>query len=266
MAQRGGVGAVEDAGDDDGVVGGVVVAEHAARGVGGPGEDGASHEAVEEAQVEGFEDFFEVVDVAEGGGDALAPAGLADVFGAAGNGFRGDVAAVAVGMGGGDGLAVKLGQGGCARWRGWTGSGAASRRSERRTCRWPSRRRMVVLSEVKRRKRTSKGGWGARGRRSRYSSSKMAVRVVDAACTAGLRLTCGGAGGCGTHVSESRDGAPGFVALLRLGGFVGLVGWVGEEVGLLVFEELAGGFADVDDAFEGPACGRGCRLRCRAGT
>ena len=32
-----GVGAVEDAGDDDGVVGGVVVAEHAASLVGGPG-------------------------------------------------------------------------------------------------------------------------------------------------------------------------------------------------------------------------------------
>ncbi len=29
--------AVKDAGDDDGVVGGVVVAEHAAGGVGGPG-------------------------------------------------------------------------------------------------------------------------------------------------------------------------------------------------------------------------------------
>jgi hypothetical protein len=33
----GGVGAVEDAADDDGVVGGVVVAEHAAGVVGGPG-------------------------------------------------------------------------------------------------------------------------------------------------------------------------------------------------------------------------------------
>ena len=34
----GSIGAVEDAGDDDGVVGGVVVAQHAAGGVGGPGE------------------------------------------------------------------------------------------------------------------------------------------------------------------------------------------------------------------------------------
>ena len=55
----------------------------------------------------------------------------------------------------------------------WTVSGACSRRSERRTWRLPSRRRMVVLSEVKRRKRMSSGGMGARGRSSRYCSSKI---------------------------------------------------------------------------------------------
>ncbi len=38
----GSVGAVEDAADDDGVVGGVVVAEHAAGGVGRPGEGGTA--------------------------------------------------------------------------------------------------------------------------------------------------------------------------------------------------------------------------------
>src|SRR6266436_5023393 len=57
-----GVGTIEDAGDDDGVVGGVVVAEHAAGVVGAPGEGGAAEEAVKEAGVEGFEDLVEVVE------------------------------------------------------------------------------------------------------------------------------------------------------------------------------------------------------------
>ena len=51
-----------------------------------------------------------------------------------------------------------------------TGSGAPYRRSERLTRICPSRRRMVVFSEVKRRKRTAMGGIGALGRNARYSS------------------------------------------------------------------------------------------------
>jgi len=39
---------------------------------------------------------------------------------------------------------------------------------------------MVVFSEVKRRKRMSSAGMGARGRSSRYSCSKMAKSEVDA--------------------------------------------------------------------------------------
>src|SRR5207302_8398528 len=46
-----GVGTIEDARDDDGVVCGVVVAEHAARVVGAPGESGAAEETVEETGV-----------------------------------------------------------------------------------------------------------------------------------------------------------------------------------------------------------------------
>jgi hypothetical protein len=38
----------------------------------------------------------------------------------------------------------------------------------------------VVLSEVKRRKRMSSAGMGARGRSSRYSCSKIATREVGA--------------------------------------------------------------------------------------
>ena len=62
----------------------------------------------------------------------------------------------------------------------WTVSGACSRRSERRIFRRLSRRRMVVLREVKRRKRMSIAGMGARGRSSRYSCSKMATREEGA--------------------------------------------------------------------------------------
>src|ERR1700722_14476219 len=50
-------------------------------------------------------------------------------------------------------------------------SGAPSSRSDKCTCTRPSRKRMVVLRLVKRRKRTSREGIGARGRRERYSSA-----------------------------------------------------------------------------------------------
>jgi hypothetical protein len=65
---------------------------------------------VEETGVQGFEDLVEIVVVADGGGEAFAPSGLADVLGLAGDGFGGDVAAVAVGVGGGDWLLVELGE------------------------------------------------------------------------------------------------------------------------------------------------------------
>jgi hypothetical protein len=65
---------------------------------------------VEETGVQRFEDLVEIVVVADRGGEALAAASLADVLGLAGDGFGGDVAAVAVGVGGGDGLLVELGE------------------------------------------------------------------------------------------------------------------------------------------------------------
>jgi hypothetical protein len=105
-----GVGAIEDAADDYGVVGSVVVPEHAAGVVGAPGERGAAEEAVEETGVEGLEDFVEIVVVAGGCGDALSAASLTDVLGLFGDGLGGDVAAVAVGVDAGDGLFVELGK------------------------------------------------------------------------------------------------------------------------------------------------------------
>src|SRR6185503_15431453 len=49
-------------------------------------------------------------------------------------------------------------------------------RSERLTKILPSRRRMVVFRDVKRRKRTAMEGIGARGRNARYSCSKIGMR------------------------------------------------------------------------------------------
>jgi hypothetical protein len=65
---------------------------------------------VEETGVEGLEDLIEIVVVAYGGEDALAAASLSDVLGLTGYGFGGDVASVAVGVGGSDGLLVELGE------------------------------------------------------------------------------------------------------------------------------------------------------------
>lgn len=79
------IGAVEDSADDDGVMGGVVVAQHSACMVGAPCEGGAAQETVEEACVERLEDLVEVVVMAYRSKDALAPAGLADMLGLPGD-------------------------------------------------------------------------------------------------------------------------------------------------------------------------------------
>ena len=102
--------AVEDAADDDGVVGGVVVAQHAAGAVRAPCKRGAAEEAVEESGVERFEDLVEIVVMAVGCGDALAATGLSDVLCLFGDGLGADVAPVAVGVVGSDGLLVELGE------------------------------------------------------------------------------------------------------------------------------------------------------------
>jgi hypothetical protein len=86
------------------------VAEHASGVVGAPGKSWAAEEAMEESGVERFEDLVEIIVVADGGKDALAAAGLADVLGLAGDGLGGDVAAVAVGVGWGDGFLIELGE------------------------------------------------------------------------------------------------------------------------------------------------------------
>ncbi len=127
------IGPVEDAADHDGVVRGVIMTQHAAGVVCAPGQCGTSEQAVEEAHVQRFEDLIEIVVVTDGGEDALASAGLANMFGLSGDEFGLGVAAVAVCVRGGNGLLVELRQQDIARWRGARTSGACSSRSESRT-------------------------------------------------------------------------------------------------------------------------------------
>ena len=103
------VGPVEYTADHDGIVGRVVVTEEAARGVLAPGKERTAEEAVEEAEVEGLEDFFQVVVRALVRGDALASASLANAFGMSDHGFAAGIATVAAGMVGVDGFAVEFG-------------------------------------------------------------------------------------------------------------------------------------------------------------
>src|ERR1700674_2659739 len=101
---------VEDAADDDGIVGWVVVAEAAAGVVPAPGELRPSHESVEKAAVEVVENFFQMVVMAAGGADMLASAHLADEARFCGNVVAGDIAAITRAVGALDRLAIELGQ------------------------------------------------------------------------------------------------------------------------------------------------------------
>ena len=65
---------------------------------------------MEETGVEGVKDLVEVVVMADVGEDALAATCLTNVLGLFGDGFGGDVAAIAVGVGACDGLFVELGE------------------------------------------------------------------------------------------------------------------------------------------------------------
>src|SRR5258708_6989958 len=101
---------VEDAADNNGVVGGIVVAKAAAGMVPAPGELRPSHESVEEAAVEVVEDFFQMVVVATGGADVLASAHLADEPRFGGNVVAGDIAAITGAVRAIDRLTIELGE------------------------------------------------------------------------------------------------------------------------------------------------------------
>src|SRR5271163_2521721 len=101
---------VEDAADDDGVVGGVVVAEAAAGMVLAPGKLRAPQESVKEAAVEVVEDFVQMVVATAGGADVLASAHLADEAGFGQQIVAAYIAAIAGALRAIDGMAIKLGE------------------------------------------------------------------------------------------------------------------------------------------------------------
>ena len=101
---------VEDAADDDGIVGWVVVAEAAAGVVPAPGELRPSHESVEKAAVEVVENFFQMVVMAAGGADMLASAHLADEPRFGSNVVASNVAPITGAVRALDRLTIKLGE------------------------------------------------------------------------------------------------------------------------------------------------------------
>jgi len=103
-------GAVKDAADDDGVVGGVVVAERALGVVLAPGKVGAAEQPAEEARVERVENFIKIKVAALGAEVALGAARGADELGLARYGGRGGEALVAQVVRRVDVLAVELSQ------------------------------------------------------------------------------------------------------------------------------------------------------------
>lgn len=101
---------VEDTAYDDGIVGGVVVAEAVAGVFSAPGELRASHQAVEEAAVEVVKDFFQMVVAAASRVDMFASAHLADEARFRADFVARDIAAVTSALSAVNGLAVQLSQ------------------------------------------------------------------------------------------------------------------------------------------------------------
>ena len=92
-------GMVEDAADDNRVVGGIIVAQAIAGVVAAPGELGASHQAVEEAVIEVLEKLVEIEIVSTGGVDVFASTHLAYQAGLGGDVVACRIAAVACALG-----------------------------------------------------------------------------------------------------------------------------------------------------------------------
>ena len=101
---------IEDAADDDRVVRGIVVTQHAAGMMSRPRQSRPSEKSMKETRVEGVEDLVEIEVMANRSEDSLAAAGLANVFGLFRDGLGRHMAPVAVGVKAGDWLLVKLGE------------------------------------------------------------------------------------------------------------------------------------------------------------
>jgi hypothetical protein len=103
-------GPVEDATDDDGIVCGVVVAEHPFGDVGAPCQRRPSQQAMKEAQIDGLKDLVEVVEMSLRRADAFPSAVLPDTFCLLRYRLGLRVAAIAIGMDWRNRFAVQLGQ------------------------------------------------------------------------------------------------------------------------------------------------------------
>src|SRR5215469_7748382 len=101
---------IEDAADNDGVMGGVVVPQDAPGFSLAPAHTGAGHKAVEEARVQVFEDCLQIVEVTARGAKQLTSTHLADQMGFANDLVAADVLAIASSVGAVDGASVHLGQ------------------------------------------------------------------------------------------------------------------------------------------------------------
>lgn len=77
------VRSIEYAADDNGIVCGIVMAQHAAGLMRAPRESGTTEKAVEEAGVERLKHLIQIVMMTGGSEDALASAGLTNMFGLA---------------------------------------------------------------------------------------------------------------------------------------------------------------------------------------
>lgn len=103
-------GAVKDAADDDGIVGGVVVAERTLGVVLAPGEVWTAEQPAEKTRIERVENFIKIKVAAFGAEEALAATRRADELGLARDGGRGGEALVAQVVRPVDGLAIELGK------------------------------------------------------------------------------------------------------------------------------------------------------------
>src|SRR5215467_12452613 len=100
---------IENAADDNGVVGGIIMAQAAESFVAAPGHLGPGHQAVKKAGIQIVKNLVEIIMPAFGTLNALAPAKLADELRLLRHGVAPRIFAVTGGVGCINGLAMKLG-------------------------------------------------------------------------------------------------------------------------------------------------------------
>lgn len=89
---------VEDPAHNNGIVCGIIVAEAVSGSVRAPGKARSAQQRVKESGVEMVEDFFQIVGMSYGGGQAFPPANLPDQMGFSRHLMAGDIAAITKSM------------------------------------------------------------------------------------------------------------------------------------------------------------------------